>query len=53
VIIKPFELRTREKGLDFKEKKTKHQVKVKNLDFDITAQELERLAKDFGKVAHV
>lgn len=50
VIIKPFELKTIAKKEENAEKRTRHAVKVKNLDFDITKEELERLGKDYGKV---
>lgn len=38
VILKPFQLRTQELSRINKEKRTKNQVKVKNLDFDITPE---------------
>jgi RNA recognition motif-containing protein len=53
VVIQPFNLKTRELTKQTQQQKTKHMVKVKNLDFDITTEELERLGKDFGKVEHI
>lgn len=53
VVIQPFALKTKLLSKESTHKKTKHQVKVKNLDFDITPEQLERLAKDFGKVVYV
>ena len=37
VVIQPFQLKTQEISKTNTSKKTKHQVKVTNLDFDITA----------------
>jgi hypothetical protein len=50
VIIKPFELKTVAKIDENSQKRTKHAVRIKNLDFDITHGELERLGQDYGKV---
>lgn len=53
VIIKPFELKTVSKKDENQKKKTKHAVRVKNLDFDINEDQLRKLGKDFGTVEFI
>ena len=53
IVILPFELKTELAKRDKPSYQQKYAVRLSNLDFDITAQELAKLAHDYDPLAHV
>lgn len=54
IVILPFQLKVNEQKKKNRENLNfSHPVRISNMDFDITQQEVKKLAADYGEISHI